>query len=100
PNKIGVVWPKESKTILSDSFDGKPFESVNDLVVDKKDGVYFTLANSGTVLYALPGAKVVKVFADPVERITALTLSRDEKTLYVATQSRMAKTTLSLADLP
>jgi len=99
-NQIGVIWPKDSKTILADSFDGKPFEAVNDLVVDKKDGVYFTLSNSGTVLYALPGAKVIKVFADPVERINGITLSRDEKTLYVATQSRVAKTTLSIADLP
>ena len=68
--------------------------------VDKKDGVYFTLSNSGTVLYAHPGAKVIKVFADPVERINGITLSRDEKTLYVATQSRVAKTTLAIADLP
>jgi gluconolactonase len=100
PNQIGVIWPKESKTILADSFEGKPFDAVNDLVVDKKDGVYFTLSNSGTVLYARPGAKVIKVYADPVERINGITLSRDEKTLYVATQSRMAKTTLSIADLP
>jgi gluconolactonase len=100
PNKIGVIWPTDSKAILADSFDGKPFEAVNDLVVDKKDGVYFTLANSGTVLYARPGAKVIKVYADPVERINGITLSRDEKTLYVATQSRVAKTTLSIADLP
>ena len=90
-NQIGVIWPKDSKTIFADSFDGKPFGAVNDLVVDKKDGVYFTLSNSGTVLYALPGAKVIKVFADPVERINGITLSRDEKTLYVATQSRVAK---------
>jgi sugar lactone lactonase YvrE len=47
-----------------------------------------------------PGAKVIKVFADPIERINGITLSRDEKTLYVATQSRVAKTTLSIADLP
>lgn len=99
PNRIGIIWPADSKAILADSLDGKPFDAVNDLVVDKKDGVYFTLANSGTVLYALPGAKVVKVFADPVERINGITLSRDEKTLYVATQSRVAKTTLSMADL-
>ena len=84
---------------MPDSLDGKSFEAVNDLVVDKKDGVYFTLANSGTVLYARPGANVVKVFADPVERINGITLSRDERTLYVATQSRVAKTTLAMADL-
>ena len=99
PNRIGVIWPKESKTILADSFDGKSFDAVNDLVVDRQDGVYFTLSNSGTVLYARPGAKVAKVYADPVERVNGIVLSRDEKTLYVATQSRVAKTTLSLADL-
>ena len=99
PNRIVVIWPQDSKTILADNLDGKPFDAVNDLVVDKKDGVYFTLANAGTVLYARPGAKVIKVFADPVERINGITLSRDETTLYVATQSRVAKTTLSIADL-
>jgi gluconolactonase len=100
PNRIGVIWPNESKTILADSFDGKPFDAVNDLVVDKKDGVYFTVSNSGTVLYARPGAKVVKVVGEPTERVNGIILSRDEKTLYVATQSRVAKTTLSIADLP
>ena len=99
-NKIGVIWPKGSETILADNFEGKPFEGPNDLVVDRKDGVYFTLSGSGTVLYARPGAKVIKVFAHPVERINGITLSPDEKILYVATQSRVAKTTLSMADLP
>ena len=98
--KVGVIWPKGSETTLADTFDGKPFEGPNDLVVDKKDGVYFTLSGKGTVLYARPGAKVISVFADPKERINGVTLSKDEKTLYVATQSREAKTKLSLADLP
>jgi gluconolactonase len=68
--------------------------------MDKKDGVYFTLSGSGTVLYARPAARVVKVFAHPAERINGVVLSPDEKTLYVATQSRVAKTKLSVADLP
>jgi len=100
PAKIGVIWPKGRETILADTFEGKPFEGPNDLVVDKKDGVYFTLSGSGTILYSRPGAKVIKVFAHPVERINGIALSPDEKTLYVATQSRVAKTTLSIADLP
>ena len=99
-NKIGVIWPKGSEAVLADNFDGKPFEGPNDLVVDRKDGLYFTLSGSGTVLYARPGAKVISVFAHPVERINGITLSPDERTLYVATQSRVAKTTLSIADLP
>jgi gluconolactonase len=99
-NKIGVTWPRGSETILADAFEGKPFEGPNDLVVDRRDGVYFTLSGSGTVLYARPGASVVKVFAHPVERINGITLSPDEKILYVATQSRVAKARLLLADLP
>ena len=98
-NKIGVIWPKGSEAILADSFDGKPFEGPNDLVVDRRDGIYFTLSGSGTVLYARPGAKVIRVFAHPVERINGIVLSPDERTLYVATQSRVAKPTLSIADL-
>ena len=42
-----MIWPKGSETILADNFDGKPFEGPNDLVVDKKDGVYFTLSGIG-----------------------------------------------------
>jgi gluconolactonase len=98
-NKIGVIWPKGSEAILADSLDGKPFEGPNDLVVDRLDGVYFTLSGSGTVLYVRPGAKAVNVFAHPTERINGITLSPDEKTLYVAPQSRVAKTRLSRADL-
>ena len=98
--QIGVIWPKGSETVLADNFEGKPFEGPNDLVVDKKDGVYFTISGKGTVLYVRPGAKVIKVFADPVERINGVTLSKDEKTLYVATQSREARTKLSIASLP
>ena len=94
-----MIWPKGSETILADNIDGKPFEGPNDLVVDKQDGVSFTLSGKGTVLYARPGAKVISVFADPKERINGVTLSIDEKTLYVATQSREAKTKLSVADL-
>jgi len=98
-NKIGVIWPKGSEAILADSFDGKPFEGPNDLVVDRRDGVYFTLSGSGTVLYVRPGATAVNVFAHPTERINGITLSPDEKTLYVAPQSRVAKTRLSRTDL-
>jgi gluconolactonase len=99
-NKIGAIWPKGGEATLADSLDGQPFEGPNDLVVDRGDGIYFTLSGSGTVLYVRPGGKPVKVFAHPVERINGITLSPDEKTLYVATQSRVAKTRLSRADLP
>ena len=99
-NKVGVIWPKGSEAILADKFEGKDFEGPNDLVVDKKDGVYFTLSGSGTVLYARPAQRWSRCSRTRPSGSTALSLSPDEKTLYVAPQSRVAKTTLSIADLP
>ncbi|MDP2390251.1 MAG: SMP-30/gluconolactonase/LRE family protein, partial [Acidobacteriota bacterium] len=39
---IGVIYPKGQEATLSDNFDGKPYGRPNDLVVDKKGGVYFS----------------------------------------------------------
>jgi gluconolactonase len=94
--KIGVVYPKGSEAVLADSFEGKPFGRPNDLVVDKKGGVYFTEpgpnAQPGTtpatpplppaVYYIPPGGRAIKI-ADGIERPNGIQLSRDEKTLYV-----------------
>lgn len=95
--KIGVVYPKGSEAVLADSFEGKPFGRPNDLVVDKKGGVYFTEpgpnAQPGTppaappplppaVYYVPPGGRAIKI-ADGIERPNGIQLSRDEKMLYV-----------------
>ena len=39
---VAVLYPKGQETILADKADGKPFGRPNDLVVNKKGGVYFT----------------------------------------------------------
>jgi gluconolactonase len=94
--KIGVVYPKGSEAVLADSFEGKPFGRPNDLVVDKKGGVYFTEpgpnAQPGAapaapplppaVYYIAPGGRAIKI-AEGIERPNGIQLSRDEKTLYV-----------------
>jgi gluconolactonase len=94
--KIGVVYPKGSEAVLADNFEGKAFGRPNDLVVDKKGGVYFTEPGpnlqAGTtpatpplppaVYYVAPGSKAIKI-ADGIERPNGILLSRDEKTLYV-----------------
>jgi sugar lactone lactonase YvrE len=91
PGKTGVrvVYPKGSEAMLADSFEGKPFVRPNDLIADKRGGIYFTdPANAPNpslppAVYYLPpgGSKVVKV-VDNVNP-NGVTLSRDEKTLYV-----------------
>jgi len=91
--KVSVLYPKGSEETLTSSFDGKPYIRPNDLVVDKKGGVYFTdcyqigAARSPddlpqAVYYIKPDKKVIRV-ADDVRRPNGIVLSPDEKTLYV-----------------
>lgn len=92
--RIGVIYPKGSEKTLVDNFEGKPFFRPNDLVVDKKGGIYFTEpANvaSGAPAPALPpavyylapeGGKAIKI-AENITFPNGIMLSRDEKILYV-----------------
>ena len=96
--KIGVIYPKGSEAVLADNFEGKPFIRPNDLVVDKKGGVYFTdfplqapaagvtLPNTPAVYYVPAGGKPIRL-AEGIDRPNGIQLSRDEKTLYVNNNS-------------
>ena len=85
---IGVIYPKGQEATLSDNYDGKPYGRPNDLVVDKKGGVYFSEpgpnatpgqpppvpALSPAVYYVPPGGKAIRIAEgiarperDPVE---------------------------------
>jgi gluconolactonase len=87
---VQVVYPQGSEAVLADNFDGKPFVRPNDLIVDPKGGVYFTdPANipsppSPPAVYYVPpgGGKVIKV-AEGIEFPNGVSLSLDEKVLYV-----------------
>jgi gluconolactonase len=90
--KVSVLYPRGTEALLADNYEGKPFIRPNDLVVDRKDGIYFTdCAQIGTepppgipqaVYYIPPSGKIVKV-ADDINRPNGITLSPDGKTLYV-----------------
>jgi gluconolactonase len=95
--RIGVIYPKGSEATLTDNFDGKPFGRPNDLVVSSKGAIYFSEPGPNVtpgapppatpplppaVYYLPPGGKATKI-ADGIERPNGITLSRDEKTLYV-----------------
>jgi gluconolactonase len=67
-----------SRKILTNNVDGKTLGRVNDLIADKKGGVYFT---SGVVYYMNPKGKVSQVGENI--RPNGIMLSMDEKTLYV-----------------
>ena len=86
--RVGVIYPRGSEAVLADNFEGTPFGRPNDLVVDRRGGVYFTEPGPATdaplpptVYYIPPGRAAIKV-ADGF-RPNGIQLSVDEKTLYV-----------------
>lgn len=96
--RVGVVYPQGHERTLASSYEGLPFGRPNDLVVDKRGGVYFT--DSGvnvppgqpgpTKVFAKPAVYrispegVLKRLAADIERPNGIQLSPDEKVLYVA----------------
>lgn len=92
--KVSLLYPKDAAETLTDSFEGKPYIRPNDLVVDKKGGIYFTdcyqvgaKKQAGdlpqAVYYIAPNGKKVIRVADDINRPNGITLSPDEKILYV-----------------
>lgn len=92
--KVGVLAP-EPRTVLADSFEGQPLVRPNDLVIDKKGGIYFSdpLGNpqqrfrepppgrKPLLFYIRPDGKLVKL-TEEVTNPNGVQLSPDEKTLY------------------
>ena len=103
--RIGVIYPPGSEAILADNFEGKPFSRPNDVIVAKTGGVYFTepgltaqqaealVKEQGgkplaprlppAVYYIPPGGKAIRI-EEKLIRPNGISLSRDEKTLYVS----------------
>lgn len=87
-----VRWLPSGQTVtLTDSYQGHPFMAPNDLIVDKRGGVYFTdpgprplVAGRPTyVFYLPPGANEPLLVDGKVPRPNGLTLSLDGKRLFV-----------------
>jgi gluconolactonase len=76
PTAVAVLSPE--RKILADNIDGKSLGRLNDLVVDKRGGIYF---NGAGMYYLDPAGKVSNVGENI--RTNGIMLSRDEKTLYV-----------------
>ena len=73
---VGVLTPQ--RKTLADSFEGKPLGRLNDLVADRKGGVYFTV---GGAYYVNAAGRVTSLGEDL--RTNGIILSRDERVLYV-----------------
>lgn len=76
PTAVAELAPE--RKILADNIDGKSLGRLNDLIADKKGGIYF----NGAALFYLNAAGKVGTIGENI-RTNGITLSRDEKTLYV-----------------
>lgn len=92
--KVGVIAPSGKEKVFTDNYEGKLYQRPNDLVVDKKGGIYFTDSSVApkddnkeparpAVYYISPQGKVTQLISD-ITRPNGIQLSPDEKTLYVA----------------
>jgi gluconolactonase len=86
--QIVAIMPDGSVTPLVTEFDGKPLRGPNDLIVDRKGGIYFTdpaprgASEPSLVLYRRPSGEVVLIDSQFIFP-NGLSLSLDEKILYV-----------------
>lgn len=92
--KVGVLAP-EPRTVLADTFEGQPLVRPNDLVIDRRGGIYFTdpLGNpqqrfrepppgrTPLLFYIRPDGTLTKL-TEEVTNPNGVQLSPDEKTLY------------------
>jgi gluconolactonase len=76
PTVVGVLAPE--RKVLADSFDGKLLGRLNDLVADRKGGVYFTSGGA----YHVNTTGHVTSLGDNI-RANGIMLSPDETVLYV-----------------
>jgi gluconolactonase len=90
--QVSVLLP--NRVVLADQFEGRPFGLPNDLVIDRKGGVYFTdtapafredvpsyTGAKPALYYIKPGGELVRLTED-VERPNGIQLSPDEAILY------------------
>jgi gluconolactonase len=92
--RVGLVYPRGQEKTLVDKYEGLPFGRPNDLVLDKKGGLYFTDSGvapkpdqpapaKAAVYYITPSGGLTRIAHD-IERPNGIQLSPDEKVLYVA----------------
>ncbi len=76
PTAVAILYPERKK--VADNFQGKSLGRLNDLIVDKKGGAYF----NGAGTYYVNAKGEVSSIGENI-RTNGITLSREQKTLYV-----------------
>lgn len=91
--RVVAVTPDKRVTALATAFNGQPLRAPNDVIADSRGGIYFTdpaprpapdvaPKESGNVHYLSPKGEV-RLVDGQIRRPNGLTLSLDEKILYV-----------------
>ena len=78
--RVRVLVPE--RRVLVDTYEGEPLQRLSDIVADQKGGVYFTEGANSAVYYLNSGGGVTRL-ADDIDGANGITLSPDERTLYV-----------------
>jgi gluconolactonase len=91
--RLVSINPQGTLEVLADEYQGKKFNSLNDLWIDPKGGIYFTDPRYGSrddiqqdgehVYYLSPGRKEIKRVIDDMVRPNGLIGTPDGKILYV-----------------
>jgi len=88
---VAIDMDTKARSVVAAGYGGKPFNRVNDLVIDREGGVYFTdiigdepglPQEKPAVYYVAADGKVTRLIND-LKRPNGVLLSPDEKTLYV-----------------
>ncbi len=96
--RVGVIQPAGHEKTLAEGFEGLPFGRPNDLVADKRGGIYFTDSGANAnqpqpvsdktpakpAVYYITAKGELKRLANDIQRPNGIQLSPDEKVLYVA----------------
>jgi gluconolactonase len=91
--RLVSINPRGKVEVLAEEYRGKPFNSLNDLWIDPKGGIYFTDPRYGPrddmqqggehVYYLTPGRKEIKRVVDDMVRPNGVIGTPDGKILYV-----------------
>lgn len=91
--RVGILHP--TQLTLAEEFDGVPLVAPNDLVVDRKGGIYFSDPLGSRfrpdppgrtrplLFYIRPDGRLIKI-SDELDRPNGITLSPDETVLYAS----------------
>lgn len=104
--QVTMIDKDGNKAVIADRYDGKRFNSPNDLWIDPKGGIYFTDPRYGShdgreldgfwVFYITPDRQNVIKVIDDLEKPNGVLGSPDGKRLYVADRSGNANWTYDI----